>query len=110
MANIQAKNVMSKPSMKIKDGSNNADRVPDSYVMQLTVQQLMEELPRLARGGQMVNALKGIQGHSRFLWFYQLLDKVGRKYFCEKEKEQTEVKKEIRAELPVLKKAAEKGR
>ena len=102
MENVSLENTAIKAGENKKDGMHSEIKIADSYVKQLTVDEIIEEFPKLAKGGQLVNAMKGIQGHSRFVWFYKLVDMVNRKYFCEEKKKQAEVKKEIRAEHPVL--------
>ena len=86
MANIQTKNVMSEAFQKKKDDSNTAVRIPDSYVDNLTIMDMITEFPRLVRGGQFVNAIEVIHGHGNFHWFYILFQKVSKWLFCEKER------------------------
>ena len=85
MANIQTKNVMSEAFQKKRENSNTADRIPDGYVDNLTIQDMITEFPKLVRGGQFVNALEAIQGNGNFHWFYILVEKVNRRFFCERE-------------------------
>ena len=55
------------------DGNDKGEfKVPDSYVENMTAEDMITEFPRLVRGGQFANALVVIQGHARFLWFYEL--------------------------------------
>jgi len=86
MANIQAKNVMSEPFLKKKDNSNSVVRIPDSYVDNLTIKDVIAEFPKLVQGGQFVKALEVIDGHRRFHWFYNLIEKVPKRLLCESER------------------------
>jgi hypothetical protein len=86
MANIQLKKVLSEPFLNKKDDSNSVVRIPDSYVDNLTIKDMITEFPRLVRGGQFVNAIEVIHGHGNFHWFYTLIEKVSKRLFCERER------------------------
>ena len=90
MADIQLKNTVSEASGNKPDDVLAEIRIPDSYVENLTVSDMITELPKLVRGGQFVNAMKVIHGHGRFLWFYKLLDKFNRLSFINENKERPE--------------------
>jgi hypothetical protein len=78
-----------------KKGSTekNKNKIPDSYVENMTAEDMITEFPRLVRGGQFANALVVIQGHARFLWFYELVEKITRLLFRKEDKSQAAAKK-----------------
>ena len=47
-------------------------------VKEMDIDDMRTEFPKLVRGGQFVNAMVVIQGHTRFLWFYSLVERITR--------------------------------
>jgi hypothetical protein len=108
MGNAQLKKVLSESAPKENEKGKGETRIPDSYVENMTVQDMITEFPNLVRGGQYVNALAVIQGHGRFIWCYSLLEKVVTRLFCGKKKEKATAEKENVAVPPMLKEAKAK--
>ena len=95
MANIQTKNGMSEAFQKEKAISNTVAAIPDGHVENLTIQDMITEFPKLVREGQFVNAMDVIQGNGNFHWFFTLIEKANKRFFCESETPESVEKLEL---------------